>query len=187
MIEMRTFRLHFSFPNAAILVRISPLAVLSLCAKLMRNHGEHLMSTAAVQTSNFMTWLPLAAMLLAATILITWRRQNRRLDTHRLTQLDTALATIREQVLLVSTDTVPQRKIVKTIGFLESMSGIEVTSDSDYRIAEKEALLGLGRQALSVGANAIVGLCKVHNHYDQAGSQWRVSRVTYSGTAIVLA
>lgn len=35
MIEMRTFRLHFNFLNAANLVRIGPLAVLSLCAKLM--------------------------------------------------------------------------------------------------------------------------------------------------------
>lgn len=184
---MRTFRAHFDSPFTRNLARIDPLAVFAFCAKLMRNLGDPAMTTAAVQTSNLMTWLPLAVMLLAAAILMTWRRQNRRLDTHRLAQLDTALATIREQVLLVSTETVPHRSIVKTIGFLESMSGIEVTSDGDYRIAEKEALLGLGRQALSVGANAIVGLSKIHNHYDQAGSQWRVSRVTYSGTAIVLA
>lgn len=144
------------------------------------------MSTAAVQTSNLMTWLPLAAMLVAASILVKWRRRNRRHDTYRLAQLDTELAAIREQVLLVSTETVPRQKIVKTIGFLESISGIEVSSDGDYRIAEKEALLALGQQALSVGANAIVGLRKVHTHYDQAGSQWRVSRVIYSGTAIVM-
>ena len=37
------------------------------------------------------------------------------------------------------------------------------------------------------GANAIIGLRKTHAHYDQPGSQWRVSRVIYSGTAIVVA
>jgi uncharacterized protein YbjQ (UPF0145 family) len=152
----------------------------------MRNHGEHLMSTAAVQTSSLMTWLPLAAILLAVSILIKWGRQNRHRDTKRLNQLDTALASIREQLFLVSTESVPERSIVKTIGFVESMSGIEATSDADYLLAEREALLELGRQALTMGANAIVGLRKTNTHYDQAGSQWRISRVTYLGTAVVV-
>jgi uncharacterized protein YbjQ (UPF0145 family) len=178
MIEMRTFRLHFDHPNASNLVRIGPLAVLSLCAKLMRDHGVHLMSTAAVQTSNLMAWLPLAVMLLAISILIKWGRQNRHRDIQRLNQLDTALTSIREQLFLVSTESVPERSIVKTIGFVESMSGIEATSDADYLLAE--------RQALAMGANAIVGLRKTNTHYDQAGSQWRVSRVTYLGTAVVV-
>ena len=186
MIEMRTFRLHFNSPNASILVRISPLALFYLCAKLMRNHGEHLMSTAAVQTSNLMAWLPLATMLLAISIFIKWGKQNRHRDTQRLNQLDAALRSIREQLFLVSTDSVPERAIVKTIGFVESMSGIEATSDADYLLAEREALLALGRQALAMGANAIVGLRKTNTNYDQAGSQWRVSRVTYLGTAVVV-
>ena len=80
----------------------------------------------------------------------------------------------------------PERSIVKTIGFVESMSGIEATSDMDYLLAEREALLALGKQALAMGANAIVGLRKTNTHYDQAGSQWRVSRVTYLGTAVVV-
>ena len=75
---------------------------------------------------------------------------------------------------------------MKTIGFVESMSGIEATSDADYLLAEREALLALGRQALAMGANAIVGLRKTNTNYDQAGSQWRVSRVTYLGTAVVV-
>lgn len=144
------------------------------------------MSTAAVQTYSLMTWLPLAAILLAVSILIKWGRQNRHRDTKRLNQLDTALASIREQLFLVSTESVPERSIVKTIGFVESMSGIEATSDADYLLAEREALLELGRQALAMGANAIVGLRKTNTHYDQAGSQWRVSRVTYLGTAVVV-
>lgn len=144
------------------------------------------MSTAAVQTSNLMAWLPLAAMLLAISILIKWGRQNRHRDTQRINQLDTALASIRDQLFLVSTESVPERSIVKTIGFVEAMSGIETTSDEDYLLAEREALLALGKQALAMGANAIVGLRKSNTHYDQAGSQWRVSRVTYLGTAVVV-
>jgi uncharacterized protein YbjQ (UPF0145 family) len=183
---MRTFRAHFNCPVPEILARIGQLAVLAVCAKLMRNRGEKPMSTAAVQTSDLMTWLPVAAILLAASILIKWGRQNRDRDTQRLNQLDSALASIREQLFLASTESVPERSIVKTIGFVESMSGIEAASDADYQLAEREALLALGRQALSLGANAIVCLRKTNSHYDQAGSQWRVSRVTYSGTAVVM-
>ena len=36
-------------------------------------------------------------------------------------------------------------------------------------------------------ANAVVGIKKINAHYDQAGSQWRVSRVAYCGTAVVSA
>jgi uncharacterized protein YbjQ (UPF0145 family) len=133
-----------------------------------------------------MAWLPLVAMLLAISILIKWGRQNRHRDTQRHNQLDAELTSIREQLFLVSTESIPERSIVKTIGFVESMSGIEATSDADYLLAEREALLTLGRQALAMGANAIVGLRKTNTHYDQAGSQWRVSRVTYSGTAVVM-
>lgn len=162
------------------------LAVLGFCAKLKWNHGDIPMSNAAVQPTNLMTWLPWAALFCAAFILMKWRRQNRQYDTHRLAQLDAALAIIREQVLLVSTDTVPQHLVEKTLGFIESKSGIEAASDSEYQLAEKEALLSLGRQALSMGANAVVGLHKVNSHYDQAGSQWRIARVSYLGTAVLL-
>lgn len=70
--------------------------------------------------------------------------------------------------------------------YLESTSTIEVASDADYRLAECDALLNLSRNAVDKGANAIVGLRKTHAHYDQPGSQWRVSRVIYSGTAAVV-
>lgn len=73
-----------------------------------------------------------------------------------------------------------------TIGYLESVSAVEAASDADYRLAETDALLNLARNALAHGANAIVGLRKTHAHYDQPGSQWRVSRVIYSGTAVVV-
>jgi uncharacterized protein YbjQ (UPF0145 family) len=41
-------------------------------------------------------------------------------------------------------------------------------------------------QELALEANAIVGLRKSNAHYEQAGSQWRMSRVTYQGTAVVV-
>ena len=81
----------------------------------------------------------------------------------------------------------PGCRVVKTIGYVESLSETEAGSDWEYRIAEKEALLGLAQKAVGIGANAVVGIKKINAHYDQAGSQWRVSRVAYCGTAVVSA
>jgi uncharacterized protein YbjQ (UPF0145 family) len=69
---------------------------------------------------------------------------------------------------------------------VEALSDTEAASDWEYRLAEKQALLGLARQGLGIGANAIVGVRKSNAHYDQAGSKWRVARVTYAGTAVVV-
>lgn len=103
----------------------------------------------------------------------------------RIAQLERELDLIKTQILLVTTDTLPGRRVVKTIGYVESLSETEAASDWEYRIAEKEALLALAQKAISIGANAVVGIKKINAHYDQAGSQWRVSRVTYCGTAII--
>lgn len=92
---------------------------------------------------------------------------------------------IRSQVLLVATDDVPGFKIAKTLGYVEALSPTEAASDWEYRLAEKDALLKLAQKARDIGANAVVGIRKTNAHYDQAGSQWGVSRVTYCGTAVI--
>ncbi len=93
---------------------------------------------------------------------------------------------LKDQILLVTTNVVPGERTAKTLGDVEALSRTEAASDWDFRLAEKEALLDLARQGIAMGANAIVGLRKTHAHYDQPGSKWRVSRVAYQGTAIVV-
>ncbi|GAB5605752.1 hypothetical protein TK5_18320 [Sideroxyarcus sp. TK5] len=88
-------------------------------------------------------------------------------------------------MLLVTTDDVPSFKIAKTLGYVEALSPTEAASDWEYLLAEKDALLRLAQKARDIGANAVVGIRKTNAHYDQAGSRWRVSRVTYCGTAVI--
>ena len=141
---------------------------------------------AATQTSNLLGGLPLFALLLAVIALLRWNRKSKTKSERQLDQLEHELNLIRNKVLLVSTDDVSGGKIVKTFGYVEALSETEAASDMEYRIAEKDALLRLAQKALSIGANAVVGVRKINAHYDQAGSKWRVSRVTYCGTAITL-
>lgn len=141
---------------------------------------------AATQTSSFFGWMPIVAFVLAGLTLYRWNRRNKIADHRRMDRMLSDLEAIKHQVLLVSTDQPPSKVVIRTLGYLESVSTVEVASDADYRLAECDALLTLARNALAKGANAIVGLRKTHAHYDQPGSQWRVSRVIYSGTAAVV-
>ncbi len=143
------------------------------------------MATAS-QTTSFLGITPIVAILIAAFTFFRWNRRCKIVGTARLDQINREIEALQNRILLVSTDSVPDQPILKTIGYLESLSGIEATSDSDYRLAEQDALLTLARNALTKGANAVVGLRKSHAHYDQSGSQWRISRVAYSGTAVVV-
>ncbi len=141
---------------------------------------------AASQATSFLGIMPIVAILVTAFTLFRWNRRCKIVGTARLDHLNREIEALQDRILLVSTDSVPDQPTLKTIGYLESLSGIEAASDSDYRLAEQDALLKLVRNAQAQGANAIVGLRKTHAHYDQPGSQWRVSRVLYSGTAVVV-
>lgn len=140
---------------------------------------------AATHTNGLIGALPLFALLLAGAALLRWNRRSKAAAIPRIAQLERELDLIKSQILLVTTDMLPGCRVVKMIGYVESLSETEAGSDWEYRIAEKEALLGLAQKAVGIGANAVVGIKKINAHYDQAGSQWRVSRVAYCGTAVV--
>jgi heme/copper-type cytochrome/quinol oxidase subunit 2 len=141
---------------------------------------------AATHTSNVFWFLPLLGLLLIGVVMFRWSRRAKTTTTRRLDEVERELATVQSQILLVTTSAVPGGRTVRTLGYVEALSDTEAASDWEYRLAEKQALLGLARQGLGIGANAIVGVRKSNAHYDQAGSKWRVARVTYAGTAVVV-
>lgn len=141
---------------------------------------------AATHTSDVFWFLPLFGLLLIVVVMFRWNRRAKATTNRRLDQVERELATVRSQILLVTTGGVSDGRTMKTLGYVEALSDTEATSDWEYRLAEKQALLSLARQGLAMGANAIVGVSKSHAHYDQAGSKWRVSRVAYLGTAVVV-
>jgi uncharacterized protein YbjQ (UPF0145 family) len=130
--------------------------------------------------------MPILVCILTGLTLYRWNRRHKSADRRRIDQMLSDLDAIKHHVLLASTDELPSRTVSRTIGYLESLSAIEAASDADYRLAECDALLSLAKDAHARGANAIIGLRKTHAHYDQPGSQWRVSRVIYTGTAVIV-
>ena len=140
---------------------------------------------AATDSSGLLGALPLFAIFLAGVALFHWIRKSKSMTEPKLDKLEHELDLIRNQILLVTTDDLPGIRIAKTLGYIEALSPTEAASDREYRLAEKDALLRLAQKAMDIGANAVVGIRKTNAHYDQAGSQWRVSRVTYCGTAVI--
>lgn len=140
---------------------------------------------AATQSSSLLGVLPLLALVLVGAALLRWSRRAKAKIKPQLDQLEHELDLIRSQILLVTTDDVPGIRVAKTLGYVEALSPTEAASDWEYSLAEKDALLRLAQKARNIGANAVVGIRKTNAHYDQAGSQWQVSRVTYCGTAVI--
>lgn len=58
------------------------------------------------------------------------------------------------------------------------------STDAEFRLAEKEALLDIMNQAINLGANSVIDLKMTTGSYQQQGSQWMVSKATYTGTAV---
>lgn len=141
---------------------------------------------AATQSSSLLGALPLLVLVLACAALIRWNRRSIAKIKPQLDQLEHELNLIRSQILLATTDDLPGIRVAKTLGYVEALSPTEAASDWEYRLAEKDALLRLAQKARDIGANAVVGIRKTNAHYDQAGSQWRVSRVAYCGTAVTM-
>ncbi len=141
--------------------------------------------SAASHASNLFGTLPLMTLLLAVFAFLVWNRRDKASTERRIAQLDQELDLIRNQITLVTTDGFPGGRILKTVGYIEATSDIEATSAWEYRLAEKEAMLKLAKLALSLGANALIGIRKINASYDQSGSRWRISRVTYCGTAVI--
>lgn len=142
--------------------------------------------TAASHSSSFIGMAPIVAILAATLIAFLWHRKNKSSESPALERINQELDALQKTITLATTDTVPGVEITKTIGYVEALSDVEVASDRDYRLAERNALLRLAKAAQAKGANAVVGIRKTYAGYDQSGSQWRISRVTYTGTAVTV-
>lgn len=140
--------------------------------------------TAASHSNSFIGMAPIVAIIAATFIAILWHRKNKPSESPALNRVNRELDALQETILLATTDTVSGLEITKTLGYVEALSDVEVASDRDYRLAERDALLRLAKAAQTKGANAVIGIRKAYASYDQSGSQWRISRVAYTGTAV---
>jgi len=91
---------------------------------------------------------------------------------------------LRQRILIVTSSTIPGKEIKDVIGSVTGVSKIAASTDAEFRLAEKEALLDIMNQAINLGANSIIDLKMTTGSYQQQGSKWMVSKATYTGTAV---
>lgn len=109
-------------------------------------------------------------------------------------ELDKQIQELSQRVLVVTSSTVPGKEIKRVIGAVTGVSKTEASTDAEFKLAEKEALLDIMQKAIELGANAIVDLKMTTGSYEKRvwidiGSQkgYRmVSKVTYTGTAVIV-
>jgi len=98
--------------------------------------------------------------------------------------LDKEIQRLRKQIIVTSSNFIPGREIKEVIGLVRGVSKTSASTDAEFRLAEKEALVEMMEEALRLGANAILDLKVTTGSYEQQGSQWMVSKVIYTGTAV---
>jgi uncharacterized protein YbjQ (UPF0145 family) len=101
-----------------------------------------------------------------------------------LDELDKNIQELRERIIVVTSNSLPDREIKSALGNVTSISATAASTDRGFRKAEKEALADIMRQGIHMGANAIIDLKMTTGSYEQQGSQWMVAKVVYYGTAV---
>lgn len=95
------------------------------------------------------------------------------------------LAELRKQVLVVAGNSVPGREIKSVIGHVTGTAE-SASREEEAEASEKRAMLALMTAALERGANAVVDVRLTSSTFEEQGSQWQVSKPTYTGTAVVI-
>lgn len=97
-------------------------------------------------------------------------------------ELSRRLEELKQDILVVSTPTVPDKKIEQELGEISAESAV---SGSYYKVAETKALIALMLKAKEREANAIVGLHRERAPYDATRKiQWQARTIRLVGKAV---
>lgn len=114
-------------------------------------------------------------------LIIFGQRQKTAIKTKK---IDKQIHDLRQRVLVVTSSTIPGKEIKDVLGSVTGVSKVAASTDAEFRLAEKEALFDIMNQAINLGANSVIDLKMTTGSYQQQGSQWMVSKVNYTGTAV---
>jgi uncharacterized protein YbjQ (UPF0145 family) len=98
--------------------------------------------------------------------------------------VDSRLKSIGKEVIAVTAEAFPGKTVNNTFGCVVGISDTAASTDEQFLLAEKEAMLNILTVAWEMWANAVIGLRMSAGTYQQQGSQWVVTKVTYNGTAV---
>lgn len=127
---------------------------------------------------------------LAWPFLHTYRLKWRRIA------LDKEIKYFQNRVTVATADAIPDRVTEQVLGPATGISRIPASNDDERKLAEREAMHSLIKQALQMGANAILDLKMVEESYEHTDPKkllvlpavtFTATKVTYTGTSAKVA
>ncbi len=94
---------------------------------------------------------------------------------------------LKEKIIITTTQSVPSRNILAILGTVEGTSPRTASTPREADVAKQEAMLALIKNALSMGADAVVNAQMHTSNFEHEGSKWMVSKFYWTGTAVKLA
>ena len=95
------------------------------------------------------------------------------------------IAELTQRVLVVTSDSIPGKVITSVCGHVTGTSRIEASCPEETDASEWEARLDLMKNAFNMGANAVIDARLSTSTHERLGSQWMVSQIHYTGTAVI--
>lgn len=127
---------------------------------------------------------------LAWPFLYTYRLKWRRIA------LDKEIQYFQNRIAVATSDAIPGRATEQVLGPVTGISLIPASNDDEQMLAEREAMHSLIKQALQMGANAVLDLKMTEESYQHTDPKkflvlpavtFTATRVTYAGTAAKVA
>lgn len=129
----------------------------------------------------------LALFGLAMPFLHSYRLKRRRID------LDKEIQYFQNRIAVATSDAIPGRATEQVLGPVTGTSRIPASNDEERQLAEREAMHSLIKQALQMGANAVLNLNMTTESFEFTEPKkflvfpavtWTATKVIYAGTAV---
>lgn len=123
-------------------------------------------------------------------VIHSYRLKRRRID------LDKEIQIYQNRITVVTSDSISGRVTEQVLGSLTGTSQIPASNDEERKLAEREAMHSLIKQAVQMGANAVIGLNMTTESYQFTEPRkflvfpavtWTATKVIYAGTAVKVA
>jgi uncharacterized protein YbjQ (UPF0145 family) len=109
--------------------------------------------------------------------------------------LDKEIQYFQNRVSIATADTIPGKATEQVLGPVTGVSAIPASNDVERKLAEREAMHRLIKQALQMGAHAVVHLNMVTESYEHTDPKrllvfpavtFTATKMIYTGTAVKL-
>lgn len=117
----------------------------------------------------------------------SYRLKRRRIN------LDKEIQLSQNRITIVTSDSISGRVAEQVLGSVTGTSQIPASNDEERKLAEREAMHSLIKQAFQMGANAVIGLNMTTEDFEFTEPKkflvfpavtWTATKVIYAGTAV---